>query len=158
ASADLLAELLELAQVLEIERIGRADRERDAVQHDRIALGDLRQDVARTAERIDVVLADHLEPVDGRLVAQDVLEVGGPQSDAETEVVMAEAGLHALLSGLESGDAGNDVPDARRFHPGARQPANESTCRSRWAPGRTSCPPCSSPPRSWRAPPSTCRP
>ena len=72
-----------LRQVVEIERIGAADRKRHAVHDDRIALGELLEHVARAAAGIDEVFRDDLEPIDRRPMLQQVAEVGGSQPDAE---------------------------------------------------------------------------
>ena len=93
---DLLRQPLELAQILEIERVGGADGERYAVHDDGIALSDLLEHIAGPALRVDVVFADDLEPVHRGLVLQDVVEVDGPQPDAEAQVAMSETGwLHS---------------------------------------------------------------
>ena len=66
-----------VAQVRAIERIGAADRHRDAVQHDRIALrGCARGACSGAAARDEIVLGDHLEPVDARSAGQDLARNG----------------------------------------------------------------------------------
>jgi len=63
---DALRERLQLSQVLAIERRAAADRERHAVQRERIALADPREMVQWRAAGNQVVLGQRLEPVDRR--------------------------------------------------------------------------------------------
>ena len=65
---------LELRQIVEIQRIGAADRQRHAVHHDRIALGDLVEHIARPAAGIHEVFRDDLEPIDLRAGARGYAE------------------------------------------------------------------------------------
>jgi len=87
-----LREIGQLSQIVEIERIGTADRQRDSVHHDGITLGYLLQDVSRPPLRIEKVFGDDFEPIDRRPLRQNVPEVSAPQSDAQAEVRIAEAG------------------------------------------------------------------
>ena len=72
ARADGVAERAELAQVLEVERIGRADRERDAVHRDRVARRDPIEDEPRPPRGLHVVFAEDLEPGHGGLVLENM--------------------------------------------------------------------------------------
>jgi len=58
----------------------------------RVALGDLFEDVARPAAGVHEVFGDDLEPVHGRPLVEDVGEVDGAQADAQAEVGVSEAG------------------------------------------------------------------
>ena len=69
-------QLFELFQVVEVERVGAADRQRDAVHDDGVALGDLLQDVARPAARVHEVLGDDLEPIHCRVMSRGCTESG----------------------------------------------------------------------------------
>ena len=86
AGLDGVGQALELVEVVEVERIGAADRQRDAVHDDGVALGDLFEDVARPAAGVHEVFGDDLEPVHRRVVVEDVRKVDGAQADAEAEV------------------------------------------------------------------------
>ena len=81
----------ELAQVGEVDRVGAADRERHAVHHDRIALGDAVEHLQRAPAGVHEVLGDDLEPVHRGLVLEHVSEVLRAQPQAEPEVGEAEA-------------------------------------------------------------------
>ena len=76
-------------EVLAIQWLGGAEIHRDAVLHDLVALENLLELSKRTTIIRHVVLGDDLEPVDHRLVFEDVLEVWIAQSDADTEVMIA---------------------------------------------------------------------
>jgi hypothetical protein len=84
--AHVFRELLELPKVLEVERIGAADGHRDPMHNDGVAFRDLIQHVARSTARIQKVLGDELEPVDVRLLLEDVAEMRSPKANPETEV------------------------------------------------------------------------
>jgi hypothetical protein len=97
---------LQLAQVLEVERIRAADRERHAVHHDRVALGDAVEHLHRTPTRVHEVLGHDLEPVDRRPVLEHVSEVLRAQAEPEPEVGQTEAvpvGVHPVGVYEESG-------------------------------------------------------
>ena len=83
-------ERLEPGEIIHVERIGASDRQRDAVKHDRIMLGDLADDGARAAARIHEILGDRLEPVDRRTLGEDMVEMDA--SEAETEAEARQAG------------------------------------------------------------------
>jgi hypothetical protein len=84
AGIHLARQPFDFCQIVEIERIGAADRQRHAVHHDRIPLGDLLQDMPRPSSRIDEILRDHLKPIDGRPGPQNVPEMHAPQPNAKT--------------------------------------------------------------------------
>ena len=63
---------------------------------DGVPLGNLFEDVPWTALRIDKILGDNFEPVDGRPLAQDVRKVHGPQSDSQAQVGMSQTSKHSL--------------------------------------------------------------
>ena len=85
---------LQLAQVLEVQGIGAADRHRNAVEGHRVALRHLVQDVEGTAARVHEVFGEHLEPVHFRALAQDRPEVDGAQADADPQVRKSPAVAH----------------------------------------------------------------
>ncbi len=65
---------------------------------DRISLGDLFEDVSGPPAGVHVVLGDDLEPIDSRVLPQDVRVVGGPQADPQTQVREPETLLwHVVL-------------------------------------------------------------
>ena len=70
------------------------------MQHHRVLLGHLIQHMQRPAAGIHVVFGENFEPVDGRMVFQDVLEVHGAQPDAESQVriIPSDFGISDLLS------------------------------------------------------------
>jgi len=82
---DALRERLELAQILAIERCAAADRQRYAVHRERIALADTHQIVQRPATGHQVILGQHLEPVDRGAGCEDRLIVRDAQSQSEAE-------------------------------------------------------------------------
>ncbi len=71
------------AQVVEIDGIGAADRERDSVHHQREALPDAFEVVKRLAAGNQIIFSDDLEPIDRMRLAQDGLIVGRSQAKAE---------------------------------------------------------------------------
>src|SRR5262245_5906253 len=79
----------ELAQIRRVERVGRAEVQRDAVQRQRPGGPHLAKHARRAATRHQVVLADRLEPVDRQLPAPRAREHLGivlrAQPDAEAE-------------------------------------------------------------------------
>ena len=83
-------EFLQPAQVVEVERISAADRQRHTVCHDRISLGDLLQHGTGSAVRVHVVFGNDLEPIDVRFLFKDVRVVDGSQTDSQTEIRVAE--------------------------------------------------------------------
>ena len=89
---DALHQRAQVAQVALAQLVGRADRERHAVQGDRIVAPNALQDMQRPAAAIDVVFGDGLEPVDAaRAVAENVLVVLRAQSDTEAEARPGES-------------------------------------------------------------------
>ena len=91
ARVDGARERFQFAEVIEIERIGAADRQRNAVQHDRILLRDFLEHIARTAARVHEVFGERLEPIDVGLRAEDVAEMNGAQPHADAEVREVES-------------------------------------------------------------------
>ena len=89
---DRVRERLQFSEVVEVEGVGGADRQGDAVHHDAVALGDLLEDIPRAAAGVDEVFGDDLEPVDIGLVLEDVREVHRAQPDAQTQVGMSQTG------------------------------------------------------------------
>jgi hypothetical protein len=83
---DLVGQRPEPREVVVVDRIDRADRERHTVQHDRPALADVLQHAPRIATGDQEVLADHLPPVDPRLTRDDLLVVrrAKPEPEAKT--------------------------------------------------------------------------
>src|SRR5579871_748492 len=79
-------ERLELFEEIEIDGIRAAHVERNAVQNYRISLGHLIEYVQRAAARIHVVFRKYLEPIDGWIVFEDVLEVHRAQTDSESQI------------------------------------------------------------------------
>ena len=75
----------DLPEVLAIEGRAAADRERHAVHRHRVALADTHQVVERLAARHQVVLGQHLEPVDRRSIGEHRLVVLDTQAEAEAE-------------------------------------------------------------------------
>jgi hypothetical protein len=82
---DALCERLQLSQVLAVERRAAADRERHAVHRERISLADPREMVQRPAAGDEVVLGQHLEPVDRRACGEDGLVMRDTQAESEAE-------------------------------------------------------------------------
>jgi hypothetical protein len=68
--AHLIGQRFQLAQVVEIQGVGAANRQRNAVHHDRISLGQLVQNVPGSSAGIHEVLKDDLKPIDGRSLLQ----------------------------------------------------------------------------------------
>src|SRR5258708_692283 len=101
ARPDRVCKAFELAKIFEVERVGAADRQRNAVHDDRVTLGDLFKDVARSALRIHEVFGNHLEPIDRRMVFQDIREVYRSQAKAQTQVVVSEARRHGHSRTIE---------------------------------------------------------
>ena len=78
----------ERAQLLEIGAIqgrGAADGQRYPVQGERIALAEAHEVVQRLAAGDQVVLGEHLEPVDVRAFREHRLVVIDPEAEAESE-------------------------------------------------------------------------
>ena len=73
---DRIGQAFQPVQVVEVQRVGAADRERDAVHDDRVALGDLVEDVARPPAGVHEVLGDDLEPIDAGDGSRECTENG----------------------------------------------------------------------------------
>ena len=59
------------------------------MHHHAVAFRNLLEDVPRAAARVDEVFGNDLEPVDLRMVLEDVRKVDRAQPDTETEVGMS---------------------------------------------------------------------
>jgi len=79
----------ELAQVGRVQRIGRADVQRDAVEHHRDVGAEGLDDAARPSAARHVVLGDRLEEARAERAAlragQDLARVGSPEADADAQ-------------------------------------------------------------------------
>ena len=73
-------------QVLAVQRLGGTEIHRNAVLHHPVPLENLVEDLQRAAAIHHEVFGDDLEPIDDRLLAEDVLVVGNAQADAYTIV------------------------------------------------------------------------
>src|SRR6266481_6067077 len=82
---DTLGERLQVAQVIEVQWIGRADRQRHPVHDDRIPFAYAIDHVERAAAADHEVLGDDLEPVERRPVLQHVGVMLTPKPDAAAE-------------------------------------------------------------------------
>ena len=82
---DARGEPLQRREVLGVERIGAADRERYAVHDHRIVLANPVEVVQRLAPVHEVVLADDLEPVHGWPLLEHRGVVVGPKPQTEAE-------------------------------------------------------------------------
>ena len=101
----------ELLQVARIKRVGAADGHGNAVHYHGVVFTDSVQVVFWFSTRHHKILCQHFEPVDGRLVLQDMLEMGyaKPQSEANKAVTVhvvcwigrKDAGL--MMSGVLPG-------------------------------------------------------
>ena len=80
--------LLELPEMLTVELACGTDIERYPMLHDSILLQDLIQHVEGAAAVDHVVLGDDLEPIDDRLLLQNVLVVRNAETDADAVVGM----------------------------------------------------------------------
>ncbi len=85
---------LQLVEEREIDRVGAADRERDAMHHDGVALRDPVEEVHRPAARVDEVLRHDLEPVHRRPLRRDMPEMLRAQAYAEAEIRQAPSIRH----------------------------------------------------------------
>ena len=82
---------LQLGQVIQIQGIRTADGHGNAVTDYRVSLSDLIEDPKRTAAGIHEILAQDFEPVDLRMILEDVREMHCPQTDAKSEIRVAPA-------------------------------------------------------------------
>jgi len=71
------------AQVARVEAARRADRHRHAVQHDRVACPHRLEHAQRLAARHQVVLGNHLQPVDAARRLEERRVMRGTQAQAE---------------------------------------------------------------------------
>ena len=78
-------ESVEPRQIGLVQRIGRSDGERHAVQHHGVPLAHPREHVERAAALDHEVLGERLEPVDGCGIGQDALEMVASQPDTVAE-------------------------------------------------------------------------
>ena len=69
-------EAFEFGEVVEVQLVGAADRERDTVHDDGVALGNLLQHVAWAAGGIDEVFRNDFKPIDVGLMLEDVARNG----------------------------------------------------------------------------------
>src|SRR5690349_7883014 len=102
ARTDALAERFQFGQVIEVDRVGAADGKRNAMEHNRVPFRDLIDYIQWPPAGIQVVLRQDLEPIDPRLVFEDVLEMDTPQADAETQVRIAPTIIRHALELLPS--------------------------------------------------------
>ena len=72
---DFAGQSFQFRQIIEVQRVGAADRQRDAMHDDRVLLGDLLEHVTRSAARIDKVFRNDFEPIDRGLVLENVREM-----------------------------------------------------------------------------------
>ena len=59
------------------------------MHHDRISLGDLIEHIARPAAGIHVVFRNDLEPIDIRLMLENMRKMNGAQPNPQPEIRMA---------------------------------------------------------------------
>src|SRR5205807_160203 len=109
---DSFSELLQPAQIFEVQRVLGADRQRDAVHDDRIAFADAIEHVERPPTGDHEIFRNDLEPVDSRPILEHVAVVLPPQPDPATEPrevgdVVAFSGFshdHATLRSASSSE------------------------------------------------------
>ena len=77
---------LEFLQMLAIEPVGRAEIHRHAMLHDAVLLEDLIEHFERTAAIDHEIFRDDLEPIDDRLLLQNVPVMRHAQADADAVV------------------------------------------------------------------------
>ena len=136
AGFDRVGQSFELGQVGKIQGVGAADRQRYAVHHDRIALGDLGQDAARPALRIHEVLGDRLEPIDRRMVLQNVAEVDRPQTDAQSQIRKPKTRQAHDMPARRRGVRKKEVPGQPII--ARREPRGRLNAKQDALPGKTS--------------------
>src|SRR5260370_372253 len=85
-SLSTLDQGLEPAQVLAVQRLGRAKVHRDTVLHGAIALQNLIEHFEWAPAIDHEVFRDDLKPVDDRFLFEDVIVMGYPQADADTVI------------------------------------------------------------------------
>ena len=79
-------EFFEALEVFGVERLRRAEVHGDAVLDDAVLLENLVEHFERTAAVDHVVFGDDFEPVDDRLLGEDVVVVRNAQADADTVI------------------------------------------------------------------------
>ncbi len=79
-----LHEPLELLQMLAVQPVGRSEIHRYAVLDDAVLLQDLVEHFERTPAIDHEILRDDLEPVDDRLLSENVPVMRDPQTDADS--------------------------------------------------------------------------
>src|SRR5580693_6390432 len=97
---DAAREGLQLAQVVAANRIGRANRHRDAMHHKRIACANAVEDFEWTPARDHEVFRKNLEPVDFRMTIENMQVVVASEPDAEAEkwkIAAFHAGPHQVM-------------------------------------------------------------
>src|SRR5260221_13646081 len=80
---------LQFFQVLAIQAVGRTEIHGDAMLHDAVLLEDLIEHFERPAAVDHKILGNNLEPVDRRLLAEDVAIMRDAQTDPDS--VIAES-------------------------------------------------------------------
>jgi hypothetical protein len=83
---DAFGERAQAREIVAVEWVDRADRQRHAVQHDRVVGAHARQDIERSPASDEKVLRNDLEPIDGRARFEHVAVVRRPQADAIPEL------------------------------------------------------------------------
>src|SRR5581483_5674064 len=82
---EAIGERADAAEVVDVERVGAADRQRHPVQRDREVASHALEDRERAPARRHEVLGERLEPVDPRAALRDLVEVTRPEPDAASE-------------------------------------------------------------------------
>ena len=110
-----LDQALELAQVLAVEAVGRAEIHGHAVLDDAVLLEDLVEHLERTAAVDHEVFRDDLEPVDGRFAREDVLVMRHAQADADAVIgeIIEAIRRHGTGKVRSQKDEGPDRPAPR---------------------------------------------
>src|SRR5262245_12290463 len=111
----------ELAEIGLAQRIGRADRQRHAVQHERGQRPGVFENPQGPPATDYEVLRDRLEPVDPGAAVEHARIVGGPQSNPVTEI--GDDARHSPLSSI----AGRE---SRARSPGTLRTTSTSSTRS----------------------------
>lgn len=104
---ELVDQLAQALQVAVAERIGRADREADAVQAERVLAAGAAQEAERQAAAPEVVLGMDLDEADVGLGLEELAAVLGPEADAGGERQRGARG--AVRSGGVHGRGLGDV-------------------------------------------------
>src|SRR5215475_12610322 len=85
ARLQAIRQSLEREQIAIVRLAGRSNGQRYAVHHDRITLTQAFEQPELGAAWDHVVLADDFEPIEGRIVNQNLCSMTVPQPDAEAE-------------------------------------------------------------------------